>query len=136
MKFIEDSQLPSFHILIISLMKIVMYKVGSHFLGVSFILYIQWYPKITDPGGHQFPGLQEDNSECWTLTALFQSVLRISWNSFRYPFIAALTPTWWEQWFLSNNSYHLSSIYYVTGAVIMFSFSLQQLWEVDSISVL
>lgn len=38
MKFIEDSQLP-FHILIISLMKVVMYKVGSHFLGVSCILY-------------------------------------------------------------------------------------------------
>lgn len=56
MKLIEDNQLP-FHILIISLMKVVMYRVGSHFLGVSFILYVHWFPKITDPGGHWFPGL-------------------------------------------------------------------------------
>ena len=124
-------------------------------LGMSFILYLQWYPKSTDQGGHQFLGLlwilnidlfgffwllraaygilvsqlpidpsiplrwkckflttgQPGKSQ--TLTSLFQSVLRISWSSFRYPFIAALTPTWWEQCFLSNNSYPFNPIFIV-----------------------
>ena len=39
-------------------------------LGKSFILYLQWYPESTDQGGHQFLGLQEENSEYWTLTCL------------------------------------------------------------------
>lgn len=43
----------------------------------------------TDPGDHKFPGLR-DVTECWTFISLFQNVLRISWRSFGYPFIAAL----------------------------------------------
>lgn len=38
MKLIEGSQLASYFVHVFN---VVIYKVGSHFLGVSFILYVQ-----------------------------------------------------------------------------------------------
>jgi len=88
-KLVEESQLASFLILFTSLMNVMMYKVGSHFLGVSFILMFSDTPRGLILGGHKFPGLRRI-ADCWAFISLFQDVLRISWNSFGYPFIVAL----------------------------------------------
>ena len=61
MKLVEESQPASFLILFTSLMTVMMYKVGSRFLGVSFILTFSDIPRGLTLGGHKFPGLQQDN---------------------------------------------------------------------------
>lgn len=89
MKSVEESRLASFLILFTSLMNVMMYKIGSHFLCVSFILTFGDTPRGLVLGGHEFPGLRRI-TDYWAFISLFQDVLRISWNSFGYPFIVAL----------------------------------------------
>lgn len=138
MKLIGHSQ--RVLILFTSLTTVVMFSVGSHFLGVPFIPYIQVISQEDWPWWLQVSSFTGRN---WMLDIHFfiSESLENIMAFFRISIYSSLADTYLMGnngfWIITATAYPVFIM--LTGTVLsdcVLSFSLQQLWDVDNISIL